>query len=161
MDDKMTDPKRRTLLKKALGLSLVNIAAGAGLLSPLKLIAAKQQLMHNLKSLDKEVVNLVDYTAMRFSSAITLSAPDIAETGAKVSISISSNLPDVESISILLEKKPPSLVASFNLEPGTNAFVRTWIKIPVSSEVIAIVRSKGKQYFTKRLVKVTTAGCGG
>lgn len=157
----MTDNKRRKLLRSTLNASLVGIAASSGMLNPQSLVAAEPSTSNHSKSLDTEVTQQYNYRSMPRSSAINLSVPSIAENGAEVPVLVTTDLPDVESISILLKKNSSSLIAKFVIQPGTNAYVRTRIKIPASSDVIAIVSSKGKKYFTKKLVKVTTAGCGG
>ena len=63
------------------------------------------------------------------SSAVVLSAPDIAENGRVVPVSVSSTLDGVESISIIVEQNPSPLAASFDLGPGAVADVSTRLKM--------------------------------
>jgi len=95
------------------------------------------------------------------SSAVVLGAPDIAENGAVVPISVSSTLDKVESISIFVDKNPSPLAASFDFGPGAVADVSTRLKMGKTSDVIAVVKADGKLYTAKKEVKVTIGGCGG
>lgn len=157
----MTDIKRRTLLKGTLGASLVGIAAGAGLLSPQALLAAWPKAAFEAKKLDAAVSGLFNDSKMANSKSIKITAPPIAENGAEVGVTISSSLPSVDSMTILVKKNNSPLAASFGLGAGTDPFVRTRVKIAKTSDVIAVVRSGGKLFTAKREVKVTIGGCGG
>ena len=157
----MADIKRRILLRGTLSASLVSIGASA-LLSPRTLLAANPDISHQSKTLDAKITEQYDYTSMPQSSAIKISAPAIAENSSEVPVLVSSNLPNVDSISILLKNNPTPLIAHFVLEKGTTAFARTRIKMPKTSDIIAIVRSNGKLFTANKLVRVVTgSGCGG
>lgn len=95
------------------------------------------------------------------SAEITLKAPDIAENGAVVPVSIKTDLESVESISIIVENNPNPLAASFELSPEAKAEVSTRIKMNKTSNVIAVVKADGKLHTTQKEVKVTIGGCGG
>jgi len=95
------------------------------------------------------------------SSDITLKAPDIAENGAVVPITITTSLDDLESISIISAKNSSPLIASHQLGDGAKGYVSTRIKMGKSSDVIAVVKAGGKLYTSKKEVKVTIGGCGG
>ena len=95
------------------------------------------------------------------SSAIELNAPDIAENGAVVPVSVSSTLDGVESISIIVEENPAPLAASFDLTPNAVADVSTRLKMGKTSNVVAVVKADGKLYSATKEVKVTIGGCGG
>src|SRR5918996_1753437 len=53
------------------------------------------------------------------SDKVKLDAPEIAENGAVVPISVSSSLADVSSISILVSENPNALAASYKIPAGT------------------------------------------
>ena len=59
------------------------------------------------------------------SDRITLKIPEIAENGAVVPVTIKTDLPAVESISLFSEKNAYPLLASFMIPDGTTAFVST------------------------------------
>lgn len=95
------------------------------------------------------------------SDKVKLDAPEIAENGAVVPISVTTSLPDVTSISILVSENPYTLAASYQIPAGTMASVSNRLKMAKTSSVIAIVESGGKLYSASKEVKVTVGGCGG
>ena len=95
------------------------------------------------------------------SKDIVMQSPDIAENGAVVPFTISSKLAKTESISILIEKNPSIVAASFTIPAGTEPWVNTRVKMAQTSNVIALVKADGKYYYTSKEVKVTLGGCGG
>ncbi|MDH3914882.1 MAG: thiosulfate oxidation carrier protein SoxY [Chromatiales bacterium] len=95
------------------------------------------------------------------SGSVVLNAPDIAENGRVVPISVSSSLDGVENISVIVVENPSPLAASFDLGPGASAAVSTRIKMGKTSNVIAVVKADGKLYSAQKEVKVTIGGCGG
>jgi sulfur-oxidizing protein SoxY len=95
------------------------------------------------------------------SDKVKLDAPEIAENGAVVPITVSSSLADVTSISILVAENPNALAASYRIPAGTLPSVANRIKMAKTTNVIAIVEAGGKLYKTSKEVKVTVGGCGG
>jgi sulfur-oxidizing protein SoxY len=95
------------------------------------------------------------------SDKVKLDAPEIAENGAVVPISVSTSLTDVTSISFLVAENPNALAASYRIPPGTLPSVSNRLKMAKTSNVIAIVEAGGKLYSATREVKVTVGGCGG
>ena len=95
------------------------------------------------------------------SDKVKLDAPEIAENGAVVPISVSSGLPDVTSIAILVTENPFPLAASYKIPPGTSGMVSNRLKMAKTSKVVALVESNGKIYSATKEVKVTVGGCGG
>ena len=153
------NPKRRTVLKTfAVGGLLV---LGTGVLSPRDLWAAWPESAFRAADLDNALGNLFDGAEIEESSAVSLTAPDIAENGAVVPVTVSTDLPNVESINIFVEHNPSPLIASFELTPEAVPEVSTRMKMAGTSDVIAVVKSEGKLYATRKEVKVTIGGCGG
>jgi sulfur-oxidizing protein SoxY len=95
------------------------------------------------------------------SDKVKLDAPEIAENGAVVPISVSTALGDVTSISILVAENPNALAASYRIPAGTVPSVANRLKMAKTSNVIAIVEAGGKLYSATKEVKVTVGGCGG
>ena len=95
------------------------------------------------------------------SDKVNLDAPEIAENGAVVPISVSSALPDVTSIAILVLENPFPLAASYKIPAGTSAMVSNRLKMAKTSKVVALVELGGKIYSASKDVKVTVGGCGG
>ena len=99
--------------------------------------------------------------AAEASDKVKLEAPEIAENGAVVPISVSTSLPNVTSISVMVAENPYALAASYKIPEGTTPAVSNRLKMAKTSNVVAIVESDGKLYSATREVKVTVGGCGG
>jgi sulfur-oxidizing protein SoxY len=95
------------------------------------------------------------------SDKVKMDAPEIAENGAVVPISVSSTLDNVTSITILVAENPNALAASYRIPEGTLPSVANRLKMAKTTNVIAIVEAGGKLYSTTKEVKVTVGGCGG
>jgi sulfur-oxidizing protein SoxY len=95
------------------------------------------------------------------SGAITLGAPEIAENGAVVPVSVETTLENAESVSIVVDKNPRPLAVSFELPAGTSPNVACRIKMGQTSPVTAIVKTPDGLFSTTKEVKVTIGGCGG
>ena len=112
------------------------------------------------KGVDDAVKLLYGKSAEK-SDKIKLDAPEIAENGAVVPISVTSTLPDVTAIAFLVAENPNALVAAYKIPAGTMPSVANRIKMARTSNVIVVVEAGGKLYSTSKEVKVTVGGCGG
>ncbi|MGH1537073.1 MAG: thiosulfate oxidation carrier protein SoxY [Gammaproteobacteria bacterium] len=90
---------------------------------------------------------------------VTIDVPEIAENGATVPVKVSTDLGNVEWISILGDKNPRPWISRFYFHGKSKPFVSTRIKLRESSNVVAIVKADGKLYSSKSAVKVTAGGC--
>lgn len=153
--------KRRTFLQGTLAGSMVGAAVSAGLLTPRMVLAAWPEKAFSAKSVDDGMNALFGSVDSSPSSDIKIKAPDIAENGAVVPITVSTSKSNVDSITVMVEKNPSPLAANFNLASNTEGFVSTRVKMGKTSDLIAIVKSGGKLYSAKKQVKVTIGGCGG
>jgi sulfur-oxidizing protein SoxY len=153
--------KRRIFLKGSLASGAIGMAVSAGLLTPRLVLAAWPKAAFEATNVDNAVNSLFGSTTLTGSDKIKIKAPDIAENGAVVPISVETGIEGVESISIIAEKNAAPLTSSFVLGKGTEAFIATRIKMAKTSSVIAVVKAGGKLYSTGKEVKVTIGGCGG
>jgi sulfur-oxidizing protein SoxY len=110
---------------------------------------------------DADAIKALYGKTAEVSDKVKMDAPEIAENGAVVPISVSSTLPDVTSIAILVAENPNALAASYQIPAGTLPSVANRLKMAKTTNVIAIVEAGGKLYSTSKEVKVTVGGCGG
>ncbi|VAW80883.1 Sulfur oxidation protein SoxY [hydrothermal vent metagenome] len=157
----MINMKRRTFLKGSVAAGAVSAAVSVGLLTPGAVLAAWPTTAFEAKTIDSALDALMGSHALEGSDKISIRAPDIAENGAVVPISIETSIANAESISIIVEKNAAPLTASFVLGAGAEGFISTRIKMGKTSSVIAVVKADGKLYSTGKEVKVTIGGCGG
>jgi sulfur-oxidizing protein SoxY len=153
--------KRRVFLKGSLAAGTVGVAVGAGLLAPQAVLAAWPKSAFEAKSIDDALKAAMGNASSSESDAIKIKAPDIAENGAVVPVSVSATLDGAESIALLAEGNASPLVATFMMGAGGIPDVSTRIKMGKTSDVIAVVKAGGKLHSTRKSVKVTIGGCGG
>jgi sulfur-oxidizing protein SoxY len=95
------------------------------------------------------------------SAKVKMDAPEIAENGGVVPISVTTTLDKVTSISFFVAENPSALAASYTIPEGTIPAVANRLKMAKTTNVVAIVEADGKLYSATKEVKVTVGGCGG
>jgi sulfur-oxidizing protein SoxY len=157
----MIDAKRRILLKGSLAAGSVGVAVGAGLLSPRMVLASWNEAAFHAKDLPAALTSLMGSDATETNDAIKIKAPDIAENGAVVPVTVETDMEGVKSIAIVADQNQTPLIASFDLGESALPFVSTRIKMAKTSNVVAVVQTADKLYSNAKEVKVTIGGCGG
>jgi sulfur-oxidizing protein SoxY len=152
--------QRRTVLKGALAGSAVGVAVSAGLLTPQQVLAAWPKEAFEAKAAE-DALKALNLTGGAASADIVVKAPDIAENGAVVPVTVESSLKGIESITLIAEKNAVPLIASFDMGAGTEGYVSTRIKMGTTQDVRAVVKAGGKVFEARKEVKVTIGGCGG
>ena len=152
---------RRKFLKTATYVGATASAIGAGVLVPQRVLGAYDAAAFAAKDVNGAISASMGTDQHTASDAIKLKAPDIAENGAVVPVTVSSSLSNVEAISIIASANPSPLTSSYQLSPACEAFVSTRIKMVKTSNVIAVLKADGKLYSATKEVKVTIGGCGG
>lgn len=110
---------------------------------------------------DADAIKMLYGKTAEASDKIKLDAPEIAENGAVVPVSVTTTLADVTSISFLVAENPIALVASYKIPAGTVPAVANRIKMAKTSKVTVLVEAGGKLFRSDKEVKVTVGGCGG
>ena len=151
---------RRTLLKRTLAVGAVSVAASAGLLAPGQVLAAYPKAAFEAKDTSGAMSGALGSSDFTQSDEIKIKAPDIAENGSVVPVTVETGLGSVESITLLADSNGTPMVASFDLS-NAEPYVSTRIKMGKTGNVIAVVKSGGKLYGNQKEVKVTIGGCGG
>ncbi len=154
----MKELNRRLFLKSSLAAGAVT---GTGLLLPKAVLAKWPANAFHSSTPDEALEKLLGNAHPVESGAIKIKAPDIAENGAVVPVSVTSGISGTESISILSTGNPTPLLFSAKLGPGAKGFVSTRIKMAKTGKVVAVVKANGKVYQASKAVKVTIGGCGG
>jgi sulfur-oxidizing protein SoxY len=152
--------KRRNFLKGTIATSMVGVAVSAGMLSPRAVLAAWPESSFAAKKIEDALSALHGTSAHSESGDIKIKAPDIAENGAVVPITISTSA-NAEAITVLVKENPQPLCCNFELASNAEGFVSTRIKMGKTSDVVAVVKSGGKLMSAAKTVKVTIGGCGG
>lgn len=153
--------QRRSFVKTASLVGAAVAAAGSGVLIPQRVLGAVPRAAFEADNVSAALSNALGSDQHSASDAIKLKAPDIAENGAVVPITVSVDMDNVDAISIVASGNPSPLTSSYELTPACEPFVSTRIKMGKTSDVIAVVKADGKLYSATKEVKVTIGGCGG
>ncbi|HZW25444.1 MAG TPA: thiosulfate oxidation carrier protein SoxY [Gallionella sp.] len=152
------DMERRKALRSGAGLGLLGLLASVGLIGPESALAESQKNAFEARTMN-DALDALGEALPEDTAAILLTAPDVAENGAVVPVTVESSLARTEQISILVDKNPTMLVSSFAIPEGTEGYLSTRIKMAQTATVIALVKANGKFYRVSREVKVTAGGC--
>lgn len=99
-------------------------------------------------------------TRLQETEQLQISAPEIAENGAVVPITISTSLPGIEQIMVLVEKNPTPLAARFAWSGPALPYVETRIKMAESCPIVVLAKRGNDWLVAKRWVTVIMGGCG-
>ena len=152
---------RRSFLKNAGAVGTVAVAIVAGLLKPVTAFAAAWNSLAFAAKDPAEAIKNAGYDGAAQSNDIVIKAPDIAENGAVVPVSATSNIPGTTSMAFFVEKNPTPMIGSFEFSNGAEPYISTRVKMAKTSVVRVSVKAGGKNYTNSREVKVTIGGCGG
>ena len=101
-------------------------------------------------------------TSVAPSSEVTLQAPDLTEDGALVPLSMTTTLPGVRQLALLVERNPGVLSAVFTLSDAIEPQLSLRVKMQESSRVWALaLLADGRALYAVRELRVTVGGCSG
>ncbi len=150
-------PTRRDTLRHATAL--------AGLLAASGLLAPAAQAAYNKAAFDartvQDAVKALGPGALAESRDVVLSTLDISENGQEVPLAVSTALPGVRQLLLLVEKNPSPLVAAFALTDAVEANLAIRTKMAQTSDVYGVaVLADGRMLFARKNVRVTVGSCG-
>jgi sulfur-oxidizing protein SoxY len=155
------DRYRREFLQAGSGAGLLAIAAAAGLIRPGEAFAQQWNKAAFETRTFADTLKALGGAGSTESPRIQITAPDIAENGAVVPITVESGIARTQTIAIMIEKNPNTLSANFEIPEGTDPFVTTRVKMAETSNIYAVVKADGKYFHAVKEIKVTLGGCGG
>ena len=151
---------RRSFLKLTGSIGALATVGAAGLLRSVETWAATWNKSGFESKAVTDVLNSLGATGASESKEIVITAPEIAENGAVVPVAVFSKIPNTQQISIVAEKNPFPLAATFDVAGGGEGYVSTRLKMGQTSDVWAVVKAGGRYYVAKKEVKITVGGCG-
>lgn len=138
-------PTRRELMAR--GAALAAALAGLGLL-PIAAEATWPRRSFHAAPLE--------------SSAITISGPDATDNGELTPIGVSTTLPAVRRLLLLVEDDPWTLCAVFELSDAVEPNILTRVRIGHTSNLLAVAQTAdGRVLFAQKKIVVTLGGLGG
>lgn len=151
---------RRLFLKKSLAAGAVALACKAGLLMPSHALAAWPTSAFAARDLETAMRNIVG-TGAPVSGAIKIHAPEIAENGSMVAVTVETTLPDVSEMALFVAMNGQPLNSRYAIDARTIPMFSIRVRMAETSDLVAAVKSAGQWYRASREVKVTLGGCGG
>ena len=154
--------KRRLFLKGTLGATTVGLAVSAGLITPSVVMAEWPASAFKAEKTDDALSSLFGSSAAENSDKIVVKAPEVAENGAVVPVSITTGLSGIEQVALISSNNARPLTSTYDfLDPALAGYISTRVKMGKSGDLIAVVKAGGKLHTAKTSVKVTMGGCGG
>lgn len=137
------------------------LAATAAMAAPLRAWAAWPKAAFEAQQSKDVIAELFGGRTPEPSEAVQIRAPEIAENGTVVPVTVTSTLPEIDGITIIAEENPRPLVARFKLSKRAASRVSTRMKLAKTQKITAVVDGGGKLMMASREIKVTIGGCGG
>jgi sulfur-oxidizing protein SoxY len=152
---------RRKFVKTATFVGATAAVGSSALLMPQRVLAAYATEGFKARDVNGALTGSLGTAEHTPSDSVKLKAPDIAENGAVVPITVSSSMDNVTGMSIIAESNPGPLTSTYVLSPESEAYVSIRIKMAKTGNIIGVVKADGKLYSASKEVKVTIGGCGG
>lgn len=151
--------RRHALRTLALGSAWI-AGLGAGVLRAGHALAATWNKTGFEAKAVADVLKSLGAAPLTESRDLVISAPDIAENGAEVPVTVTSRIPNTVALSLIAEKNPFPLVATFEFEAGIEPTVSLRIKLAETSRLRCVVKADGRFFTAAREIKITLGGCG-
>ncbi|BCX87924.1 sulfur-oxidizing protein SoxY [Methylomarinovum tepidoasis] len=94
----------------------------------------------------------------KFHYGVGLSLPRRAESRQAVPVSVDCRLQETDLIALFVTPSPTPLAARFLLSPRTRPQVRTHLRLYQDSEIVAVVRARGRYFHQSAKIDVSQ-GC--
>ncbi len=114
-----------------------------------------ENIYHELFMLYGGQANVIAHT-----DKLKINAPDIAENGAVVGISVTGDKGLVASMAIFVAKNPKPLASTCTLHEGTDLAIGLRVKVAKTSDVYVVAQTNNGLVGVMKQVKITI-GCGG
>jgi len=151
--------KRRELLAAGIGSAATLVGLGAGLLSPRRVLAEWPATAFQATKLEDAMTSLLGGNQPKPSEQVRIKAPEIAENGLSVPVTIEADVP-VESIALFVAENQTPAIAHFRVGSKMALPLVFRVKMAKTTDVVVVVDSAGQALLARATVKVTVGGCG-
>lgn len=152
--------KRRDAIRNLTGASLLPLLGALAGLTPATANARVADAFE-AKTTQEALAALFPDAEVQPSEALTLIAPDIAENGTAVPLTIRSTLENIDYVAVFATGNPWALTAAYKLTELTAPPLSLRVKLGKTQDVVVIARADGKLYSSTRHIQVSVGGCGG
>ncbi len=151
------DQKRRDFLDLTTALSL---AVAGGVLMPWPALAKEWDgALLNTRTF-REAAQVLGGDLLVESTAISVSGPEMVDSGYIVPVSVESRLEGTDLVVLVVQKNPVPVVGVFKFPEGTQPSLNTRIKMGETSPIHAVVRANNNYYVASTIIKVRAGGSG-
>ena len=130
---------RRKFIKTATFVGAA-VTVGTGVLVPQRAIGAYMKAAFEAKDVNGALSAAMGSDQHTASDSIKLKAPDIAENGAVVPVTVEASMGNVDAISIIAASNASPLTSTYQLSAACEPFISTRIKMGKTADVIAVSR---------------------
>ncbi len=157
-----TDPKRRLFLKYLLANGTITTAICAGLITPHSALAAWPKKAFEATTISTALKTLLggDETTTRRYATEVKTRPHMDDGGTQVTVTVTTTIPEIDSITLLATSNQTPLVACFKFGGRTIGSLATRIKMKGKGEVIAILKAGDRLFSEQAEVDFSGCGCG-
>lgn len=152
--------KRRSVVTGLIGGSLLPLFGSLVGLVPTAAYG-RATAAFDAKTAKEGIEALFKEGAVEVTDKLKLLAPEIAENGTVVPLTIESSLSKLEAIAVFAPENPRALVATYRFTPASAPPIDLRVKLAKSQKVLVVAQADGKLYSTSRHVAVSVGGCGG
>lgn len=153
---------RRQLLKGGVSAAFLSPLLASGLLVPTTVLAGEWQKSAFTARNVNDALKAYGSANAAESRDILITAPEIAENGAKVEVEVTSNIPNTRSLAIFADKNPTPLCSVIEFSEQVLPYVREQLKLSETTRIRVVAKTgDGKSHVAFREIKVTLGGCGG
>lgn len=158
----MSHKTRREAIRQAAGTLCLGSAGASAWLLPQAAQAAWPKDVFDAKTTKELMAAMFPGVTPQKNDALKLVAPDLAENGTVVPVTVQSTLTGVEEVVLIADGNPRALVATFALGKRSQLPVTVRMKLAKSQDVIVVARTAdGKHHTASRPIRVSIGGCGG
>ncbi len=153
--------RRRGFLQAGLTAGQIAVAAKAGLLWPVAVLAQDWPAnAFSATSFGDAVAALFAGEPIEENERVQLLAKDIAEDGATVPVAVRTDLPGPITVTLFSVSNPTPALGRFRVSPQLGNQLATRIKMAKSGDVVAVVTADGRHCSATRRIQVAAGGCG-
>lgn len=153
--------KRRALLQTGLAAGPLAIAAKAGLLWPVPVLADSWPAdAFFAPSFEEALAALFGDHPVVESDHVRLEARELVEDGTVVPIGVRTDLEGALTVTLFSVNNPTPAVGRFALSEAVDRTLDTRVKMAKTGDVVAVVSAGGKHYSARRSIRVVAGGCG-
>jgi len=109
-------------------------------------------------ALQQAIDELTGGSKATFHYGVGLSLPRRAESRQAIPVRVDCRLRDTDLIALFVTPHPEPLAARFNLSPRMRPSVRTHLRLAEDSEIVALVRARGRYFRQSARINVSR-GC--